>query len=273
MDSERPERPIARASFAEDRDARRCPAPGLRRRARRRWPAPTSSPSAPPSRRDCASGGWASGASPSPSIAVPRMLPATGMGCARRRPAAAGTGAQRVSARRLRRAADRRRRGSSRGELIAGAEGYEPDLAGRLPAHCAPAAVIGFDIVRDGDGEFLVLEDNLRTPSGIAYALAARDAIVHALPPGLPVPGRSTRSCSSCWPASCGAAGPPGEPDAGGRPHRRARQRRPLRARADRSPARAPAHHPGRPGARRKRARPAHRRWRRAGQRRLPPHR
>ncbi len=32
-----------------------------------------------------------------------------------------------------------------------------------------PAPIIGFDLVRDPDGTFLVLEDNLRTPSGIAY--------------------------------------------------------------------------------------------------------
>ena len=71
---------------------------------------------------------------------------------------------------------------------IAEAEGFEPDLAGLLPGHCAPAAVIGFDVVRDASGEFLVLEDNLRTPSGIAYALAARDALTHALPAGFPTP-------------------------------------------------------------------------------------
>ena len=34
--------------------------------------------------------------------------------------------------------------------------------------------VAGLDVVRAPDGRFLVLEDNLRTPSGIAYAVAAR---------------------------------------------------------------------------------------------------
>ncbi|MGB9183189.1 MAG: circularly permuted type 2 ATP-grasp protein, partial [Solirubrobacteraceae bacterium] len=71
---------------------------------------------------------------------------------------------------------------------IAEAEGFEPDLAGCLPANVAPAAIIGFDVVRDVQGDFLVLEDNLRTPSGIAYALAARDALTHTLPAGLPTP-------------------------------------------------------------------------------------
>jgi uncharacterized circularly permuted ATP-grasp superfamily protein len=73
-------------------------------------------------------------------------------------------------------------------ETITGAEGFESDLTGSLPATCAPAAVIGFDVVRDAQGDFLVLEDNLRTPSGIAYALAARDALIHTLPTGFPTP-------------------------------------------------------------------------------------
>src|ERR1039458_4869033 len=51
-----------------------------------------------------------------------------------------------------------------------------------------PGAIIGFDLVRAPDGEFLVLEDNLRTPSGLAYLLAARDALRATLPPGLPEP-------------------------------------------------------------------------------------
>jgi uncharacterized circularly permuted ATP-grasp superfamily protein len=71
---------------------------------------------------------------------------------------------------------------------IDGAEGYEPDLAGRLPADVPPAAIIGFDLVRAPDGEFLVLEDNLRTPSGFAYLLAARSALQAELPDGLPTP-------------------------------------------------------------------------------------
>jgi uncharacterized circularly permuted ATP-grasp superfamily protein len=37
--------------------------------------------------------------------------------------------------------------------------------------------VVGFDLVGDGEGPLKVLEDNMRTPSGIAYALAARDAV------------------------------------------------------------------------------------------------
>lgn len=73
-------------------------------------------------------------------------------------------------------------------EMIEQAEGYEPELVGRLPPGRSPAAIIGFDVVRDPEGEFLVLEDNLRTPSGFAYALAAREAVATVLPPGFPQP-------------------------------------------------------------------------------------
>lgn len=73
-------------------------------------------------------------------------------------------------------------------EVIEQAEGYEPELADRLPPGAPPAAIIGFDLVRDGRGRFLVVEDNLRTPSGLAYWLAARTALQATLPPGLPDP-------------------------------------------------------------------------------------
>jgi uncharacterized circularly permuted ATP-grasp superfamily protein len=67
-------------------------------------------------------------------------------------------------------------------DTVLEAEGFEPDLMGRFPTHAGPAAVIGFDVVRAPSGEFLVLEDNVRTPSGLAYALAARAAVTEALP-------------------------------------------------------------------------------------------
>jgi uncharacterized circularly permuted ATP-grasp superfamily protein len=73
-------------------------------------------------------------------------------------------------------------------ETIREAEGFEPDLVRRLPDQTAPAAIIGFDVVRDPSGEYLVLEDNVRTPSGYAYALAARVALLECLPPGYPQP-------------------------------------------------------------------------------------
>jgi uncharacterized circularly permuted ATP-grasp superfamily protein len=50
----------------------------------------------------------------------------------------------------------------------------EPRLRGlTLPLW---VGIAGLDVVRAPDGRFLVLEDNLRTPSGMAYAVAARAA-------------------------------------------------------------------------------------------------
>jgi uncharacterized circularly permuted ATP-grasp superfamily protein len=72
--------------------------------------------------------------------------------------------------------------------VVEQAEGFEPDLVDRMPPFAWPAAIIGFDVVRDPAGEFLVLEDNLRTPSGFAYALAARQALWELLPRGVPTP-------------------------------------------------------------------------------------
>ena len=40
----------------------------------------------------------------------------------------------------------------------------------------------GFDVVRDGDGRWLVLEDNVRVPSGVAFAIQNRRLIARALP-------------------------------------------------------------------------------------------
>jgi carboxylate-amine ligase len=66
--------------------------------------------------------------------------------------------------------------------VIDGASGYEPELGdGRWPGTHAPLGVIGFDVVRDQTGELLVLEDNVRTPSGYSYAIAAREAVCAVL--------------------------------------------------------------------------------------------
>jgi uncharacterized circularly permuted ATP-grasp superfamily protein len=67
-------------------------------------------------------------------------------------------------------------------DAITTAEYFEPALVGmpHPPKNWIPLA--GLDVVRDTDGEFKVLEDNLRTPSGLAYAIAARDALTRNLP-------------------------------------------------------------------------------------------
>ncbi len=65
--------------------------------------------------------------------------------------------------------------------VIETAERYEPALRGFDPP--VWIGVAGLDLVRDPSGRFLVLEDNLTTPSGFGYAVAARDAVLAALEP------------------------------------------------------------------------------------------
>ena len=64
--------------------------------------------------------------------------------------------------------------------VVESAAYYEPALTGSAPAR--PVAIAGLDVVRDHEGRFRVLEDNVRTPSGIAYAVAARELMRARLP-------------------------------------------------------------------------------------------
>jgi uncharacterized circularly permuted ATP-grasp superfamily protein len=61
--------------------------------------------------------------------------------------------------------------------VIEGAEYFEPGMQGVEPPGGLWIGVAGLDLVRDSDGHFQVLEDNVRTPSGFAYATAARRAL------------------------------------------------------------------------------------------------
>ncbi len=42
--------------------------------------------------------------------------------------------------------------------------------------------IVGTDLIRDERGQYMVLEDNLRTPSGVSYVLANRTAMTRILP-------------------------------------------------------------------------------------------
>ncbi|WP_214413407.1 carboxylate--amine ligase/circularly permuted type 2 ATP-grasp protein [Sphaerisporangium fuscum] len=59
--------------------------------------------------------------------------------------------------------------------------GYRPE-GRRVPAGTIRCSVAGLDVARDGAGRWVVLEDNLRVPSGIAYAVANRRVLTHAIP-------------------------------------------------------------------------------------------
>lgn len=60
--------------------------------------------------------------------------------------------------------------------LLESSEHLDPVAEG-LPATPVRVGVAGADLVRDVDGRLLVLEDNVRTPAGLAYLLAARRAV------------------------------------------------------------------------------------------------
>jgi uncharacterized circularly permuted ATP-grasp superfamily protein len=67
-------------------------------------------------------------------------------------------------------------------DLILGAPSYRREMVGLYVPHNAYANVCGSDLVRDETGQFLVLEDNLRVPSGVSYMLANRDASKRLFP-------------------------------------------------------------------------------------------
>ncbi|BDE07535.1 hypothetical protein WPS_28110 [Vulcanimicrobium alpinum] len=66
--------------------------------------------------------------------------------------------------------------------LIYSSAHYEREAIGIRPPRDTFVHVSGIDIVRDADGTFFVLEDNLRTPSGISYVLENRDVLKRAFP-------------------------------------------------------------------------------------------
>jgi len=66
--------------------------------------------------------------------------------------------------------------------LIYGSKHYRREMRGLPVPHGAYVNVCGTDLVRRQDGTFVVLEDNLRVPSGVSYMLANRDVVRRAFP-------------------------------------------------------------------------------------------
>jgi len=66
--------------------------------------------------------------------------------------------------------------------LVLSADGFEREAFGIAVPHAARCLVSGVDLVRDGHGVYRVLEDNLRTPSGISYVLENRATLTRVLP-------------------------------------------------------------------------------------------
>ncbi len=59
---------------------------------------------------------------------------------------------------------------------------YARVVAGLDPANGVRVHVSGVDLIRDGDGDFRVLEDNVRVPSGVSYVMTNRRALSASLP-------------------------------------------------------------------------------------------
>ncbi|MBF0563319.1 MAG: circularly permuted type 2 ATP-grasp protein [Alphaproteobacteria bacterium] len=66
--------------------------------------------------------------------------------------------------------------------LVLGNANYRPVMRYRDVPRGAYAHVCGIDLVRDQAGEFHVLEDNARTPSGVSYVVENRALMLRAFP-------------------------------------------------------------------------------------------
>lgn len=67
-------------------------------------------------------------------------------------------------------------------DLLMSATTLRPQCNGFRPPQGVWTHVTGTDLVRDKDGLFYVLEDNLRCPSGVSYVLENREAMKRTLP-------------------------------------------------------------------------------------------
>ena len=97
-------------------------------------------------------------------------------------------------------------------ELIANNAAFLPQMIGVNPPGGIYTHIIGTDIVRTGDEEFYVLEDNARTPSGVSYMLENRETMLQMFPELFAkikvqevsnYPGQLRRSLAACAPPKC----------------------------------------------------------------------
>jgi len=67
-------------------------------------------------------------------------------------------------------------------ELVLGSKQYLSRLHGIAAPGKVRIHLAGIDLIRDGDGTFRVLEDNLRCPSGVSYVLENREVTKRVFP-------------------------------------------------------------------------------------------
>src|SRR3990167_6819952 len=67
------------------------------------------------------------------------------------------------------------RAGRAPSALIENNDAFLPKMLGATPPGGVYTHIVGVDLVRTGENEFFVLEDNARTPSGVSYMLENRE--------------------------------------------------------------------------------------------------
>ncbi|WP_425099015.1 circularly permuted type 2 ATP-grasp protein [Tropicibacter sp. S64] len=97
--------------------------------------------------------------------------------------------------------------------MISRNEAFLPEMIGVEPPGGVYTHIVGIDLVRTGPGEFFVLEDNARTPSGVSYMLENRETMLQMFPelfstnrvqPVQDYPAHLHSSLSKCAPAGLG---------------------------------------------------------------------
>ncbi len=93
--------------------------------------------------------------------------------------------------------------------LVSENAAFLPEMIGVDPPGTIYTHIVGIDIVRTGEHEFFVLEDNARTPSGVSYMLENRETMLQMFPelfssirvePVEKYPLHLRRSLSECQP-------------------------------------------------------------------------
>ncbi len=93
--------------------------------------------------------------------------------------------------------------------LFTNNDAWLPQMVGFTPPGGVYTHIVGIDLVRTGPNEFMVLEDNARTPSGVSYMLENRETMMAMFPelfariPVQPVsdyPRRLAKSLAACAP-------------------------------------------------------------------------
>ncbi|MGR3512534.1 MAG: circularly permuted type 2 ATP-grasp protein [Paracoccaceae bacterium] len=96
-------------------------------------------------------------------------------------------------------------------DLIARNEAFLPQMIGVAPPGSIYTHITGIDLVRTGENDFFVLEDNARTPSGVSYMLENRETMLQMFPelfskvkvrPVSDYPTALCRSLSACMPVN-----------------------------------------------------------------------